>query len=85
MASQTTQALPVLHGQELLKTLLSCPGMVKHFQDSSAEQGDLETLAKLVDDPYVAFFSIKRVIDRQVEKTKKAQQFIPDDDQEKVL
>ena len=76
---QTTQALAVIEAHTLLNNLVSCPKMDEHFIEKGAGAEDLKLLQTLLDDETLVFFSIKRVIDRQVYKTSKAKQYIPDD------
>ena len=85
MASETTQALPVIPAQTLLRHLCGCPGMLEHFQAQGAAPEDLALVQGLLGDNTLVFFSVQRVIDRQVYKTKKAQEYIPDDNKDKVL
>ena len=83
--SETTQALPVIHAQKLLKLLCSCNGMLEHFQNNGAAPEELTVVQELVDDETLVFFSVKRVIARQVYKTEKAKKYIPDENQQKVF
>ena len=83
--SETTQALAVIEANKLLRCLCNCPGMIEHFQKNALSHEDLKQLEDLLADPMLVFFSIKRVIDRQVYKTKKAKAYIPDDQQATVI
>ena len=78
--SETTQPLAVIHANVVLKLMTTCAGMQQHLVDSGAAYGDLEMVTKLLEDPDLAFFSIKRVVERQVYKAKKIADFIPADE-----
>ena len=83
--SDTTQALPVIKANKLLRVMLSCPDMQQHFINHAAAPEEYKMLEELVDDENLVFFSIKRVIARQVYKTNKAKPYILDFDQDKVI
>ena len=83
--SETTQPLPVVCAHDFLKVIVTCPGLPEHFQKNALGPEDLKVMQDLLEDESIVFFSIKRVIARQVYKTKKAQKFIPDENQTQVL
>ena len=83
--SETSEALPVIQAHRLLKLLCSCPGIVDHFQTQGAESSDLSFVQSLLDDKSLVFFSIQKVIDRQIAKSVKAKKYIPDGNQDTVL
>ena len=83
--SDTTQSLPVIAADKLLKCMMSCAGMQNHFQEQGLELADYTVMSELVQDDTLVFFSIKRVIARQVYKTNKAKDYILDFDQDKVI
>ena len=70
--SETTQALPVIPATKLLEYLCSCPGMDDHFQQKGAGAEDLLMVQSLLNDETLVFFSVKRVVERQVYKTSKS-------------
>ena len=67
------------------KHLAYMPGMEAHL-DAKGLNGkkELDLLKELCEDPQLCFFSIKRVVDRQLAKTEKAEKFILDDNKKLV-
>ena len=83
--SDTTQALSVITANPLLRCMMTCPGMENHFLEHAQSNEDYNTMQQLLADESLVFFSINRVIARQVYKTQKAKEYILDFEQEKVI
>lgn len=82
--SNSTQALTIAHAHKILDMMLKCHGMENHLLESGAEATDFANLGVLLEDANLSFFSIKRVIDRQIRKAQSAVDFIPQEDQDSV-
>ena len=83
--SDTTQKISVIYALPFFKHLVDMPGMEEYLNSKNLNgKAELALLRDLCTDPQLCFFSIKRVVDRQVAKTEKAEKFILDENKGRV-
>ena len=81
----TTDQTDQMAANELIVHMCQMPGMGDYLVSKGASAGDLAAIQALFEDTTLVFFSIDKVVKRQIRKTKKASDYIPGDDKVAVI